>query len=148
MARKTTDLSVDRLTPPAVSQSARRTAASRPLDTHRANYVRRCLIACAGKDGYLRLVHSAQNLVQWLLRIAIIELGASATFWVSKLLLQGPSHLNGPSPATLHRWSAYIGLFGFLISELLYELQAILQRIEELRGSWRQGKSWRAQQRH
>lgn len=148
MTRRPTDPLVGRIEYAPVLQPARRPAASLSGDDHRANSVRRYLIAFTGKDGYLHVVHSVQNLVQWLLRVAVLELGASATFWVPKLLLRGPSDLSGPSPVTLHHWTAYIGLFGFLISELLYELQSILHRVVDIQASWRKGQSLGTRRRY
>jgi hypothetical protein len=103
---------------------------------HQAAIGRRCLVGLTGKDGYLRVLHAFHNLVQWLLRVAMLELGACATFWLLKLQ-EAPIETGSLSPVTIHHWIAYVGMFGFLISELLYELQSIVQRITVIRASWR-----------
>ena len=104
------------------------------------NDLRRCLIWCAGKEGYARVKHSSQNLVAWVLRVALLELGAFGTLWILNLL-QTPSERNELSAVTIHHWIAYIGMFGFAISELLYEVQAIVRHIAAIRAFWGKGQS-------
>lgn len=88
-----------------------------------------------GRDGFLRVVHSFQNLVQWLVRVAILETGTTATFWILRVL-HVPSEPSGQTAIRIHDWIVYIGMFGLLISEVLYELTSIVRRIACIRSAW------------
>lgn len=102
----------------------------------RAGAPLRCLLVCVmGRDGYLRVVHSFQNLAQWLARVAILASGTPATFWILKVF-HVPSETSGPAPIRIHDWIAYISMFGLLISEVLYELRFIVPRIACIRSAW------------
>jgi len=81
-----------------------------------------------GEEGYARLGHSFQNLVEWVLRVEVLEFGARAI-----------SEMSGLSAVTIavHHWIAYIGMVGFVISEILYEVRCIVGQIAEIRAVWK-----------
>jgi len=89
-----------------------------------------------GKEGYGRVVRSFQNLVEWVLRVAVLEFGARVTFWILRLL-QTPSEMGGLTAASIHLWIGSIGMFGWVISELLYEVGCLVGQIAGIRALWR-----------
>jgi len=90
-----------------------------PAETVTRKAPRRSLTGLTGKGGYTRVVRSYQNLAEWVLRVAALELGT-----------------RGLSAASVHHWIGYVGLFGFAISELLYEVRCIVGQIAGIQALW------------
>jgi len=91
-----------------------------PPETVTRNGLRRRLTGLTGEGGYARVVRSYQNLAQWVLRIAALELGT-----------------RGLSAVSVHHWIGYVGMFGFAIWELLYEVRCVVGQIAGIRALWK-----------
>jgi hypothetical protein len=105
------------------------------IPTSTRKVLRCCLISTFGREGYLRVLHTAQHLLQWLACVAILEVGTMSTLDVGEVL--GVLSVSSLSAVSIHHGIAGIGMFGFLISQLLYEIEFFVRRFGQIRDAWK-----------
>lgn len=105
-----------------------------PQHPWRAN-PRQVVLALLGYEGCSRVLHTFRHVLQWTMSVAILEVGSFVTL---RFLVPPAAAATGAlSPVAIHHGIAYVGMFGFLVSQLLYEIECLVRRLARIRQAWK-----------
>lgn len=121
----------------ATWQSANSSYASRaPICSSWLTSLQQISLSLLGDEGHSRVVHTFRHLLQWIICVAILKLGSAVTF--SFFVPPDATATTGMlSPVAIHHGIAYLGMSGFVLSQLLYEVESLARRIARIRHAWK-----------